>query len=112
MQSTTPKQPVLVVANSDGYLEVYGDKSLVDVHIVNKPHMTSDEGEILAQEYMELELPKRHRDVFWPVNLVDTHQVRRMTPDDLAQRETDIELCNVLTAVGNELRTEPTQLVT
>ena len=114
MQSTTarqPRQPVLVVIHSNGFVQVYGDKSLVDVHIGIIPSMTSDEGQILAEQYFELEIPKRHRDVFWPVNLLDTHQVRTRTPADIAQRETGLALCNVLSEIGQDARAEVVEWV-
>jgi len=68
-----PKQPVLVVLDPDGFVQVYGDKSAVDVHIGIMPSMDSDEGKILAEQYFELELPRRFKEVYWPVNLADTH---------------------------------------
>ena len=112
--NTTPRptrQAVLVVLNSDGFVEAYADQSLVDVHIVNKPAMTSNAGQILAEQYLETEIPRRHREIYFPGNLVDTNQVRTRTPDDIADRETGLALCNVRSEIGKESKVEVAEWV-
>ena len=99
-----PRQPVLVVLHSDGFVQVYGDKSTVDAHIVIMPLQTTNEGQIWAEKYVDMYLPKRHSDVFWPSNLIGTHQVRTVTSSDLADREHNLRLCNVLSSIGQDTK--------
>ena len=101
----SPRQPVLVVLNSDGFVQVYADQEKVDVHCAIMPTIVSDEGQILAEQYLELEMPRRHREVFDPNKLADTHQVRERPPNDIAHRETGLELCRELSEIGEEART-------
>ena len=68
--------------------------------------MNSSEGEQLADEYMEQCLPPRYREVYWPMNLRATEMVRTVTPDDIAQREWNLEMLHVLSEIGREFSQE------
>ena len=57
--------PVLIVGHSDGWIEAYAERH-VDVRIEIAPYMTTPEGERLAEGYVELSLPRRYRDLYWP----------------------------------------------
>ncbi|MDZ4849592.1 MAG: hypothetical protein SGI77_09875 [Pirellulaceae bacterium] len=74
---------VLVVAHSDGHIEIFGDQ--VDARSVNTPAMSSSAGEILAEDYISSVLPQRFRDIYFPGNLLAIGMVRTVTPLDLAQ---------------------------
>lgn len=106
-----PKQPVLVILHSDGYVQVYGDRKLVDCHVAIMPQMTSDKGQMLAEQILELELPLRYKQIYWPGNLIGTHQVRTRTLDDIAQTEWELQFCRVLSAIGQDARAEVVEWV-
>ena len=70
------------------------------------PHITSSEGRILAEKYMEAELSRRHKAAFWPRNLLGVHQVRIRTPKDIAQTEWELAFCKVLSDIGQDAKAE------
>jgi len=103
--SRRQREPVLVVLNADGYVEVYAERH-IDVHIATRPDTTSPEGEQLADEYMELCLPPRYREVYWPRNLRASEMVRTVTPEDIAYREWQLEMLQAISNAGRILRSD------
>lgn len=84
--STSPMRqqstPVLVAIHPDGFVEVFGQKN-VDAVIVNVPAVGSKQGEILAEEFVEMNIPYRHREIFVP-GLVRAAKVGRVvTPAEI-----------------------------
>ena len=100
-----PGEPVLVVLNADGYVEVYAERH-IDVHIATRPDTTSAEGEQLADEYMELCLPTRYREIYWPINLRATEMIRTITPEDIAWHEWQLEMLQSISNAGRILRSD------
>jgi hypothetical protein len=90
--STTP---VLVAIHSDGYIEVFGERD-IDVRIVNVPAVGSVRGEILAEEFIELNLPPRHRAVYAPGMIRAAKCGRKVTPQEIADVRTSLQLLRVM----------------
>jgi hypothetical protein len=90
--------PVLVVLHPDGWIEVYGDD--LDVCIMTK----LDGGdipavEVMAEQYMDLDLPRRFRPLYFPVKLRATGQCERRTPAAELQRLRELRLVRKLREV-------------
>ena len=99
--------PVLVVAGSDGWVEVFADEN-TDVHVVVLPHMTSPAGEIAAEEYLEESLPPQHQAIFWPGMRRAADQVRTIRPSDIVKRDWELEMLQAIETAGEILHgTEP-----
>jgi hypothetical protein len=92
---------VLVVFNSDGFVECYAGKD-VDVHIVTKPHASTSTAEILAQEYVGLAIPRAYREVYFPSYCRAAEQLRRITAADILNRQHDVELLRGIQALGDD----------
>ena len=97
----TQREAVLVLAHPDGWLETFAEKH-VDVRIVMVPQVTTQAGEILAEEYVEASLPKRYRDVYWPANRRAADMLRVVRPSDIAWREYELELLRAIQQLGNQ----------
>lgn len=95
------REKVLVVVEPD-YLEVYGQKFL-DVHIATRPFMNSTEGRLLAERWVELNLPRRHRHLFWPDLLRASDVIQKIRPSDLAYAEWRREMLATIDRVGRML---------
>lgn len=89
--SHTKREKILVLLNSDGFVECFASKD-VDVHITNVPHVSTPAAEILVEEYIELTIPRSYRDVYWPSYRRAVEQIRHTTPADIMQRQSDVEL--------------------
>ena len=77
--------PVLVVLHPDGWVEIYGEN--LDVCVVTK----LDGGdipaaEVLAEQYLDLDIPRRFRPLYFPVNLRATGQCETRTPEGELRR--------------------------
>jgi len=90
------KEPVLVLAHHDGWIEVYGH---VNVQFLNVPHIppTTDrcfnsKHEILIEEYLLDRLGKSHVKVFFPGLRASADQVQCVRPSDLMYRNVMSEL--------------------
>lgn len=58
-----PRQAVLVVVHTDGYLEAFADKS-VDVRFARMLEFDTPAGEDFAEQCFEMLLPRRYRDLW------------------------------------------------
>jgi hypothetical protein len=85
----TGRIPLLIVMNGDGFGEIYGDRSRVDIRVISRPSMQSQQGEILADDYVSLALPPRHRELFYPGSIITTFTVRDISPLDIANTMTE-----------------------
>jgi hypothetical protein len=95
------REKVLVVLNSDGFVECYAGKA-VDIHIVTKPHASTPAAEILAQEYVGLAIPRAYREVYFPSYCRAAEQLRRITAGDIINRRYDVELLRGILALGDD----------
>jgi hypothetical protein len=87
----SPKLPLLVKAHADGFIELFGDCRQFDIHCVNVPHISSDPGhEAKCDEYLDLVLPPRFRQLNWPGSLVASHVLTIVRPSDLHYREIEL----------------------
>ena len=103
LKPRTPRETVLVVVNGDGWVQVYGQKH-VDVRIVIAPYTTTPEGERLAEEYVELTLSQRYRDLYWPGMIRAADMVRVIRPSDIVQHNWNLDLLRSIKRLGKELR--------
>ena len=95
------RQPVLVVVNHDGFIEVYANRNAVNCHIAVKPEAVGADEEQLAEDVIELEMPRRYRELYWPGNQVAVGQVRKRTPEQIAEFEYQKEMFQTLSN-GNQ----------
>lgn len=95
------REKVLVVFNSDGFVECYAGKD-VDIHIVTKPHASTSTAEILAQEFVGLSIPRAYREVYFPSYCRAAEQLRRITAGDIINRRYDVELLRGIQALGDD----------
>ncbi len=63
--NTQRREKVLVVAHGDNFIEVFGAKNVAAL-IVRCPTMGSNNGEELAEDYLESSLPQRWRELYFP----------------------------------------------
>lgn len=101
----TQREAVLILAHGDGWSEAFAEKH-VDVRIAMVPCMTTPADEILAEEYVELSLPKRYRDIYWPVNRRAADMMRVVRPSDIARRHYEMDLLHSIKEAGAILRGE------
>jgi hypothetical protein len=97
--------PVLLVLNSDGYVECYGEPGLT-VHVVHRLDVHSDD-EILADDFLTASLPPRFRGLYFPINLRATGLCGNRTASDEAERRFRLELVRELAAIGKGPPTAP-----
>jgi hypothetical protein len=76
---------VLVVCHGDGFLEAYSKDA--QVHFAT---MLDTSAEVLAEEYMETQLPLLWRSIFLPRNRVAVHLAQRQTAEAEIERRNDI----------------------
>ena len=95
------REKVLVVFNSDGFVECYAGKA-VDIHIITKPLASTSTAEILAQEYVDLAIPRAYRDVYFPSYCRAAEQLRRITAGDIINRKYDVELLRGILALSDD----------
>lgn len=95
MHDTPPKQKVLIFAYSDGYLEIFGESNL-DVHVVMVPHSSTLNGQRLAEDVVELLLPPRYHDLYWPNKLRKSEVLRKVLPSDLVREYQDREILKTI----------------
>lgn len=95
------KEPVIVLAHHDGWIEVYGH---VHVQFLNVPHIPpatdryfNSKHELLIEEYLLDRLGKSHVKIFFPGLLASSGQVQWVRPSDLMHRNVMSELmrCSV-----------------
>ena len=100
-QKRKAKEPALVLAHHDGWIEVYGH---VNVQFLNVPHIPPTTGqlfnhkhELLIEKYLIGRLSKVHVDLFFPGLLATSGQVQCVRPSDLMHRNVMSELmrCSV-----------------
>ncbi len=86
---------VLIVLNSDGFIEVYGEPGL-SVHIAQRLHVEGNATEATADEYLDRSLPKAFRELFYPVKRQAVGQCRRITVADEMDRRVDLAVLREL----------------
>lgn len=96
--------PVLVVLHPDGFVECFGYHH-VDVRVVIMPAMDSPSGEAIAEDYLTMMLPPRHRSIYMPGYLRAMGSVRTVTAQDIADQRMTLALMrtiDTLTAVNRD----------
>ena len=82
--------PVLIVSHHDGHLEAYTEKG-VNVRLETMPYVNA-ESELLAEEYLELCLPRAHRNIYFAGRRTTLGKPLSANPKDIAAREYDRHL--------------------
>jgi hypothetical protein len=90
-----PRTRVLVVLNSDGFVEVYGDDH-INVHFTQRIHTDTRAGEILADQLVDVTLPRVYRDLFYPRNMRAAGQCRKVTAEQRLEIIADLDLLAIL----------------
>jgi len=93
--SREPTIPVLVAIYCDGFVEVFGDKQ-VDAVVVNVPATGSKRGEVLAEEFIELNIPARHRHIYTPGLVRAAKLGRVVTPDEIHKSQLTLAMLRAL----------------
>jgi len=96
-----PRQAVLLVCHANGWTEAYAERN-VDIHIVQMPVMESPAGRIAAEQYLDLTLPLRYRDLYVPNKRRAADLLREVHPSDIAQRNWRLSMLHVLDRIGTE----------
>jgi hypothetical protein len=104
-QRTLPRPKVLIVLHSDGWVEAYAEKN-VDVHIVQRLHITNPVNVNLADEYIESTVPRCYRDLYWPVKLRAISQCRLVTPEQRLDAHLDLQLLREIRNLGEVFKHE------
>ena len=93
----TPKrpEPVVVELCSDGAVYVYGTKR-VSVRVVVRPHVTAPQGGQSCDDYVELSLPRRHREVYAPGCVRAVGIVETLRPSDIVRRDNTLRRLELL----------------
>jgi hypothetical protein len=88
-----PRHTVLVFVHADGFIEVFGDKS-IDAKIVNVPDCPGHEA--MAEDVAELMMPARYRNLYRADRLIATGVSRKFRPTALrAARQTAVDIAKL-----------------
>jgi hypothetical protein len=98
-QPPAPRSKVLIVLYSDGWVEAYAEK-YVDVHIVQRLHITNPANANLADEYLESTIPRCYRDLFWPIKRRAMGQCRKVTAEQRLDAHLDLQLLREIQSWG------------
>lgn len=90
---------VLILLNSDGFVEVYGDDGL-QVCMLNVPHTECVAGEIMAEELISLSIPKKFADLRTADKLIATENLRKVHPSDIMYAKEMKRTLRELSAIG------------
>ncbi|MCO6044143.1 hypothetical protein NG895_09505 [Aeoliella sp. ICT_H6.2] len=96
------RHSVLVLIHADGWIEVFAERH-VDVRIEMVPYTGTVSGEVLAEEYLDLTLSPRYRELHLPINCRAADKFRVVRPSDLLRREHELALLNGLDAFEHHL---------
>jgi len=100
-----PWEPVLVVVDGSGWIEVYGGTH-VRVHIAERPYICEPgeplwaEAQQTADSFLDYRLPPRFAQLFVPRHLRAEIQVRQLTPEMIAERDLQLALLRALRESG------------
>ena len=75
----------------------YGEEQ-VDVRIVNRLDVAYEDGELahLVDEYLEGNLPRMYRHLFWPKKVRATGQAQQITPAGEVDRLVDLDMLHAI----------------
>lgn len=89
---------VLILLHSDGFIEVYGEG--VNVCMLNVPHADCMAGEVLAEELVDLSIPKRFAELHTKDKLIATENLRKVLPSDIMYIKEMKRTLRELSAIG------------
>jgi hypothetical protein len=97
------KESCLIVLSSDGWIEVYCERT-VQVHIAHRLHVTTRETAQLADEYMDVALPRRFKRLFIPGRLRATGRVERWSAERELRKLEQLADLSVIREIGEGLK--------
>ena len=105
-ETTRGRERVLLVGQADangGVVEVYADRSVI-FHQVVKPHAITPEGQILAEEWVDLRLPLAYKHLYWPVKLRSCISCRHLkqTPEQILDKNWMLKFIQACTELRKE----------
>jgi hypothetical protein len=89
----------LIVLNSDGFVEVYGEPGL-SIHIAQRLHVDGNQAEATADEYLDHVLPRPFKELYYPNKLQTVGLCRRITVADEINRRVDLAVLRELRALA------------
>ncbi len=92
------RQPVLIVSHPDGHVEIFSDRH-VDVYVARVPVASSREAEVMAEDVIEMLIPRRYRGLYRADRLRKNGTTRPLLPSVLAdsiRARKDIDAINEL----------------
>lgn len=90
-RGSSTSEPVLVELCSDGFVRVYGRKS-IHALVVNRPHASTSKAGILVDELLDEVLPFSHKQIFYPSAIRATGLLRKLTAERLRDILDDVRL--------------------
>ena len=63
--------------------------------------MNAPENEVMAEQYLEGTLPKRYRDLYWPIKRRAFFHVRIIRPLDIQDRNFVLEMLQTIQKIGD-----------
>lgn len=99
------RTPVLVVVRAGNWIEVFGPEN-VYATIVNAPFTGTVAGEVLAEEYLDVTLPRRMAKIYAPGNRRAADLARIVTPSDIAAAKLNVAVLRTLNVI-EEKRHDP-----
>jgi len=73
---------VLIVSHPDGHIEAFGEPN-VDIHFARVPMSFSRDGEIQAEELMQMTLPPKYQKIYQADRLRKTGTTRPLRPSTI-----------------------------
>jgi hypothetical protein len=96
---TPTRQKCLVVLHADGWVEVYGERSL-SVKIVQRIAVSAAEDADTADQLIDLALPRGWRNLYWPMKLRAAQGVDRVTAQRKLDALMDLEILRAIKELG------------
>jgi len=105
-----PRKPqkrtrVLVVLSSNGFVELFADKD-VDFHVAQRLHVDTIEAERLAEDLLDITIPKSFRNLFFPGKLRATALVEKITAETALDTLYKLSILRGLREMQNEQSAE------
>lgn len=86
----------------DNFVEVFGQN--LDVHLQQILHMESTEGQRLAEDFADLQIPKRFLSINYPLYRAGIEQIRLVKPSDIYWRNIDLAIVEACHELGRPSR--------
>ena len=99
-KSFPPRSDILIISHADGHLEVFGEKN-VSARIVRVPAANSFQSQRMAEDTVELMLPRRYRDLYRADRLRAVGNTRPLRPSVLVDAQWTRDFIAALDAMAD-----------